>query len=97
MHGLFVRRVIGGGLYGGCVSVVRRLQQAPVQRRVRVGRVGRRRGWNFGEQTRAAVQALQGRAGLAADGVVGDRTWAVSLHAASATLESGVGLSFISG
>ena len=31
----------------------------------------------------------------AADGVVGDQTWSVSLHAASATLESAVGLNFI--
>jgi hypothetical protein len=29
------------------------------------------------------------------DGVVGDTTWSVSLHAASATLESVVGLQFV--
>jgi hypothetical protein len=31
---------------------------------------------------------------VTADGVVGDQTWAVSLHAASATLESAVGLQY---
>jgi murein L,D-transpeptidase YcbB/YkuD len=41
------------------------------------------------------VQAFQSWGGVAADGVVGDRTWAVSLHAASATLESAVGLRFV--
>jgi len=30
-----------------------------------------------------------------ADGVVGDSTWSVSLHAASATLESKVGLQYV--
>jgi len=29
------------------------------------------------------------------DALVGDQTWAVSLHAASATLESAVGLNFV--
>ena len=31
------------------------------------------------------------------EGVVGDQTWAVSLHAASATAESAVGLQFVIG
>jgi hypothetical protein len=34
---------------------------------------------------------------VAQDGVVGDQTWAVSLHAASATLEPSVGLEFVIG
>jgi hypothetical protein len=29
------------------------------------------------------------------DGVVGDQTWSVSLHAAGATLETAVGLNFV--
>ena len=32
--------------------------------------------------------------GVAADVIVGDQTWAVSLHAASATLETAVGLQY---
>jgi peptidoglycan hydrolase-like protein with peptidoglycan-binding domain len=49
----------------------------------------------FGPHTRASVQAFQGWGGVSADGIVGDRTWSVSLHAASATLESQVGLQFV--
>ena len=51
---------------------------------------------NFGPHTEASVQAFQTWGGVASDGVVGDQTWAVSLHAASATLESVVGLQFVS-
>ena len=43
---------------------------------------------NFGPHTKASVQAFQTWGGVASDGVVGDQTWAVSLHAASATLET---------
>jgi peptidoglycan hydrolase-like protein with peptidoglycan-binding domain len=46
---------------------------------------------NFGPATEASVKAFQAWGGVAKDGVVGDQTWAVSLHAASATLESAVG------
>lgn len=46
----------------------------------------------FGPQTKAAVEAFQGWGGVPADGIVGDRTWAVSLHATNATLETMVGL-----
>ena len=35
--------------------------------------------------------------GVSADGIVGDLTWSVSLHAASATLETQVGLEFVIG
>jgi len=52
---------------------------------------------HFGARTKASVQAFQTWGGVAADGVVGDQTWAVSLHAASATLESAVGLKFVVG
>jgi peptidoglycan hydrolase-like protein with peptidoglycan-binding domain len=50
---------------------------------------------NFGPHTRAAVEAFQAWGGVAADGIVGDQTWAVSLHAASSTLETAVGLNFV--
>jgi murein L,D-transpeptidase YcbB/YkuD len=40
------------------------------------------------------VKAFQTWAGVKSDGVVGDRTWAASLHALSATLETTVGLDF---
>jgi len=52
---------------------------------------------DFGPQTRASVEAFQSWGGVAADGIVGDRTWSVSLHALSATLETVVGLEFIAG
>jgi peptidoglycan hydrolase-like protein with peptidoglycan-binding domain len=51
----------------------------------------------FGPHTKASVQAFQTWGGVASDGLVGDQTWAVSLHAASATLETAVGLTFASG
>ena len=49
---------------------------------------------NFGPNTKASVQAFQTCGGITADGSVGDQTWAVSLHAASATLETAVGLQY---
>lgn len=49
----------------------------------------------FGPHTRAAVEAFQGWGGVTADGIVGDQTWGVPLHAASATLESAVGLQYV--
>jgi peptidoglycan hydrolase-like protein with peptidoglycan-binding domain len=51
----------------------------------------------FGPLTKASVEAFQSWGGVAVDGIVGDQTWSVSLHAASATLESGVGLNFVIG
>jgi len=48
----------------------------------------------FGPATKASVQALQSWGGITSDGIVGDQTWAVSLHAASATLETAVGLQY---
>ena len=50
---------------------------------------------HFGPHTRASVEAFQSWGGVTVDGVVGDQTWSVSLHAASATLESAVGLNFV--
>jgi len=52
---------------------------------------------NFGPHTKASVEAFQSWGGVTADGVVGDQTWAVSLHAASSTLETAVGLNFVIG
>jgi len=50
---------------------------------------------DFGPHTKASVEAFQSWGGVAADGVVGDQTWSVSLHAASRTLETAVGLNFV--
>jgi peptidoglycan hydrolase-like protein with peptidoglycan-binding domain len=49
---------------------------------------------DFGPKTKASVKAFQTWGGVTSDGIVGDQTWAVSLHAASATLESAVGLQY---
>ena len=43
-------------------------------------------------RTEASVRGFQSWGGVMVDGVVGDRTWSVSLHTVSATLESVVGL-----
>jgi hypothetical protein len=43
------------------------------------------------------VEAFQTWGDVSADGIVGDQTWSVSLHAASATLESQVGLQYVIG
>jgi peptidoglycan hydrolase-like protein with peptidoglycan-binding domain len=51
----------------------------------------------FGPHTRASVEAFQSWGGTSADGIVGDNTWSVSLHAASATLETEVGLQYVIG
>jgi peptidoglycan hydrolase-like protein with peptidoglycan-binding domain len=51
----------------------------------------------FGPKTKASVKSFQTFGGVPTDGVVGDETWSVSLHAASATLESAVGLEFVVG
>ena len=52
---------------------------------------------DFGPHTEASVKAFQTWGGVRPDGVIGDRTWGVSLHAAGATLESAVGLNFVVG
>jgi peptidoglycan hydrolase-like protein with peptidoglycan-binding domain len=52
---------------------------------------------HFGPHTKASVEAFQTWGGVTADGIVGDQTWAVSLHAASSTLETAVGLNFVIG
>jgi peptidoglycan hydrolase-like protein with peptidoglycan-binding domain len=49
----------------------------------------------FGPHIRASVEAFQTWGGVTADGIVGDQTWSVSLHAASATLETQVGLQYV--
>ena len=50
---------------------------------------------DFGPKTKASVKSFQAFGGVTEDGIVGDETWSVSLHAASATLESKVGLQFV--
>ena len=52
---------------------------------------------DLGPLTRASVEAFQSWSGVTVDGIVGDQTWAISLHAAGATLESVVGLNFVVG
>jgi peptidoglycan hydrolase-like protein with peptidoglycan-binding domain len=49
----------------------------------------------FGPHTKASVEAFQAWGGVTVDGVVGDQTWSISLHAAGATLETAVGLNFV--
>ena len=79
-------------------DVVRSLQQvltngAPGQWNTTPGAID----GSFGPNTKASVEAFQSWCGVSADGVVGDQTWAVSLHAASATLETAVGLQYVVG
>jgi peptidoglycan hydrolase-like protein with peptidoglycan-binding domain len=52
---------------------------------------------DFGPKTRKSVEAFQKWGEVKVDGIVGDQTWGVSLHAAGATLESQVGLQFVLG
>lgn len=52
---------------------------------------------DFGPNTKASVEAFQKWGEVPVDGIVGDQTWDVSLHAASADLESTVGLQFVIG
>ena len=83
---------------GSTGEVVRSLQQiltngAPGQWNTTPGAID----GNFGPNTKASVKAFQVWGGVTSDGVVGDQTWAVSLHAANATLESAVGLQFVIG
>jgi peptidoglycan hydrolase-like protein with peptidoglycan-binding domain len=52
---------------------------------------------DFGPNTEESVEAFQSWGGVGVDGIVGDQTWAVSLHAMSATLETQVGLDHVIG
>jgi peptidoglycan hydrolase-like protein with peptidoglycan-binding domain len=52
---------------------------------------------DFGPHTKAAVRAFQKYGQVAMDGIVGEQTWDVSLHASHATLETRVGLNFVIG
>jgi peptidoglycan hydrolase-like protein with peptidoglycan-binding domain len=52
---------------------------------------------DFGPHTKSSVEAFQRWGKVTADGIVGDQTWSVSLHAASATLETEVGLKYVIG
>jgi peptidoglycan hydrolase-like protein with peptidoglycan-binding domain len=50
---------------------------------------------DFGPHTRASVEAFQGWGQVAIDGIVGDQTWSVPMGAMNSTLETVVGLQFI--
>lgn len=52
---------------------------------------------DFGPHTRSSVEAFQRWGHVTADGIVGDETWSVSLHASNATLETAVGLKYVIG
>jgi peptidoglycan hydrolase-like protein with peptidoglycan-binding domain len=52
---------------------------------------------DFGPHTLASVRAFQEWGNVATDGVVGDLTWSVSLHAMNSTLESATGLLYVAG
>jgi peptidoglycan hydrolase-like protein with peptidoglycan-binding domain len=49
----------------------------------------------FGPHTKASVEAFQTWGHVGVDGIVGDQTWSVPLEAAMATLETVVGLEFV--
>jgi peptidoglycan hydrolase-like protein with peptidoglycan-binding domain len=51
----------------------------------------------FGPHTRASVEAFQKWGDVSIDGIVGDQTWSVDMHAMTSTLESVVGLQFVIG
>ena len=83
---------------GSTGDVVRSLQQVLTK-----GAAGE---WNttpqgvdgdFGPHTRSSVEAFQRWGHVTADGIVGDETWSVSLHASNATLETAVGLKYVIG
>ena len=83
---------------GSTGDVVRSLQQVLTK-----GAAGE---WNttpqgvdgdFGPHTRSSVEAFQRWGHVTADGIVGDETWSVSLHASNATLETEVGLKYVIG
>ncbi len=50
---------------------------------------------DFGADTTTAVEGFQKWGEVDADGIVGDKTWAVPLHATNSTLESAVGLDWV--
>lgn len=52
---------------------------------------------DFGPHTKSSVEAFQRWGKITADGIVGDQTWGVSLHAMNATLETAVGLKYVIG
>ncbi|MGC2942796.1 MULTISPECIES: peptidoglycan-binding domain-containing protein [unclassified Brevibacterium] len=47
---------------------------------------------DFGAGTKKSVEGFQKWGGVDTDGIVGDKTWAVPLHATNSTLETAVGL-----
>jgi peptidoglycan hydrolase-like protein with peptidoglycan-binding domain len=51
----------------------------------------------YGPKTRASLEGFQSWAHVGVDGIVGERTWDASLHAMSKTLETQIGLQFVTG
>jgi peptidoglycan hydrolase-like protein with peptidoglycan-binding domain len=89
---------------GGPMPVLAEGSTGPVVARLQeVLTSGASEGWpvpgpadgDFGPLTKASVVGFQTWGAVAADGIVGDQTWSVSLHAMHATLESTVGLQFV--
>ena len=87
--------MLHGGSTGAAVSSLQSVLSsgAPGQWNTQPGAID----GDFGPNTKASVEAFQAWGGVGVDGIVGDNTWSVSLHAASATLESAVGLNFVIG
>jgi peptidoglycan hydrolase-like protein with peptidoglycan-binding domain len=50
---------------------------------------------DFGAETKKSVEDFQKWGKVDADGIVGDKTWAVPLHATNSTLETAVGLDWV--
>lgn len=82
---------------GSSGAVVRRLQEVLTNGSGQWGTGPDGLDGEFGPHTRASVEAFQKWGGVAVDGIVGDQTWDVSLHAMSADLETEVGLQYVSG
>lgn len=80
---------------GSSGAVVRRLQEVLTEGAEEWGTGPEGIDGEFGPHTSASVEAFQKWGGATVDGIVGDQTWDISLHAASADLETEVGLQFI--
>lgn len=80
---------------GATGAVVKRLQQVLTNGDSEWGTGPQGIDGSFGAHTKASAEAFQKWGGVAVDGIVGDATWSVSLHAMSATLETEVGLQHV--
>jgi peptidoglycan hydrolase-like protein with peptidoglycan-binding domain len=109
--GLAVDGIVGPATWhalpdGGPMPVLREGSSGAVVRRLQTVLKNGKSEWGtgpgavdgqFGPNTRASVEAFQRWGGVGVDGIVGEQTWDVSLHAMSATLETEVGLQFVIG